>query len=253
MIAVPLQSGSSGNCIYVETNGVRLLFDAGICGSDAERRLASIGRNIRDVQALIISHDHSDHIRSAGVYQRKFGIPLYITPRTLDVAQRRHDLGRLSDVRLFLAGGVIHVEGVTVETVPTPHDGADGSVFVVSSLGKRLGIMTDLGYVFDGLAPIVETLDAVFLESNHDEVMLDSGPYPASLKRRIRGEGGHISNVESAGLLRAGQRLRWACLSHLSEKNNDPRLALRTHRSMNGPDLPLYVAQRNRCGGVLKV
>jgi phosphoribosyl 1,2-cyclic phosphodiesterase len=232
MIAVPLQSGSSGNCIYVETNGVRLLFDAGICGSDAERRLASIGRNIRDVQALIISHDHSDHIRSAGVYQRKFGIPLYITPRTLDV---------------------IHVEGVTVETVPTPHDGADGSVFVVSSLGKRLGIMTDLGYVFDGLAPIVETLDAVFLESNHDEVMLDSGPYPASLKRRIRGEGGHISNVESAGLLRAGQRLRWACLSHLSEKNNDPRLALRTHRSMNGPDLPLYVAQRNRCGGVLKV
>jgi phosphoribosyl 1,2-cyclic phosphodiesterase len=253
MIVISLQSGSNGNCIYVETGGAKLLFDAGICGVAAERRLASYGRDIRQVDALIISHDHSDHLRYAGVFQRKYGLPIYITPLTLEAGLRGGSLGRLDDLRLFLAGGSISFGKMTVQSFSTPHDGADGSVFVVDTGRKRLGIMTDLGHVFDGLEQLISTLDGVFIESNYDPAMLAAGPYPAFLQRRIKGPGGHLSNVESAGLLRAGDRLKWACLAHLSEQNNDPELALRTHRRIVNSNLKLCTASRYKASGVLTI
>jgi phosphoribosyl 1,2-cyclic phosphodiesterase len=253
MQTISLQSGSSGNCIYVETDGVRLLFDAGICGSEAARRLAAHGRDIRSVDALIISHDHGDHVRHAGVYQRKFGLPVYITAKTLEAAEAKMPLGPIKDVRLFAAGGTIGFGDVTVETVPTPHDGADGAVFVIVSGKKRLGILTDLGHVFDELFPVVSSLDAVFLESNYDPVMLAKGSYPAFLKKRIQGPEGHISNVEAAELLRTGARLKWACLAHLSKNNNHPSIALETHRKVLPSDFPLYAASRHTCSEVFAV
>lgn len=253
MIAISLQSGSNGNCIYVETGGAKLLFDAGICGVAAERRLTAYGRDIRQVDALIISHDHSDHIRYAGVFQRKYGLPIYITPLTLEAGLKRHALGKLDDLHLFMAGGAISFGKITVHSFSTPHDGADGAAFVVDSGRKRLGIMTDLGHVFDGLEQTITTLDGVFMESNYDPTMLAEGPYPAFLKRRIKGPGGHLSNIESAELLRSGGRLKWACLAHLSEQNNHPELALRTHRKIVNPDLKLYTASRHGASGVLAV
>ncbi len=256
MIAISLQSGSSGNCIYVEADGVRLLFDAGIAGVQAEERLAAHGRDVRRVDGVIISHDHADHVSNAGVFQRKFGLPLYITPRTLAAASSRCSLGRLKDVRHFHSSGIIRIGSVTVQAVPTPHDGEDGAVFIVSAGTKRLGIMTDLGHVFKDLTNIVATLDAVFLESNYDPGMLAAGPYPAHLKHRIRGPRGHISNLESAELLRracAAGRLKWACLSHLSEQNNRPDLALKTHRNIVGEALELAVAHRYRSTGIFTV
>jgi phosphoribosyl 1,2-cyclic phosphodiesterase len=157
-------------------------------------------------------------------------------------------------VRHFASGDVLRVGGVAVETHPTPHDGADGVVFVVEAEDRRLGVMTDLGHVFDGLAEVVASLDAVLLESNHDIEMLESGPYPAFLKRRIRGRGGHISNSEAANLVGdRGDRLRWACLAHLSEENNDPALALRTHRDLLCERFPIHVASRYEAGQVLEV
>ena len=246
MIAFSLQSGSNGNCIYVEAEGVRLLFDAGINGVQAEKKLAARGRAIRDVDAVIISHDHGDHIRHAGIFQRKFGLPLYVTKKTYDTAVKRHPLGKLHDVRHFASDGVINVKDVMVHAIPTPHDSADGAVFVITSGNKRLGIMTDLGHVFNGLADIISTLDAVFIESNYDPDMLAKGPYPAFLKNRIRGPEGHLSNRESAELLRSASQgnLKWACLAHLSEQNNKPSLAIETHRSILHPRMPLYIASR---------
>lgn len=253
MHAISLQSGSNGNCIYVETAGVRLLFDAGICGSQAEGRLRAAGREIRDVDALIISHDHADHVKYAGVYQRKFGIPVYITPKTLAKAESRHRLGKLDDVRCFTSGGTIRVGKISVHSVPTPHDGEDGSVFVVDSGRRRLGILTDIGHVFQELISVVASLDAVFLESNYDPGMLEHGMYPAFLKRRIRGQGGHLSNIESAELLCWGGRLKWACLAHLSQDNNEPSLALKTHRKVLGSSLPLHVAGRHAPTAIFRV
>lgn len=248
-----LQSGSNGNCIYVETSGVRLLFDAGICGIQAEARLRTRGLDIRNVDALIISHDHSDHVKHAGVFQRKYGIPVYMTPKTLAKAESRHRLGKLDDVRCFFSGGAIRIGNVSINSIPTPHDGEDGSVFIVDSGKKRLGILTDIGHVFQELIPAVASLDAVFMESNYDPAMLEHGPYPAFLKRRIKGEGGHLSNVESAELLCWGGRLKWACLAHLSQDNNEPSLALKTHRKILGRNLPLHVAGRHAPTDILRL
>jgi len=244
--AIALQSGSSGNSIYVEACGVRLLFDAGINGRQAETRLAAHGRDIRQVDALIISHDHGDHVRYAGVYQRKYNLPLYITQKTYDTAVNRHPLGKLKDVRFFRSDGMIRIGGVSVEAISTPHDASDGAAFVVSSKSKRLGIMTDLGHIFEGLPEVVSSLDAVFIESNYDPDMLEAGLYPAFLKKRIKGPEGHLSNIEAAGLLKAtsGNRLKWACLSHLSEQNNSATVALQTHRDILQHDLDLHIADR---------
>ena len=253
MKLISLQSGSNGNCIYVEAGGVRLLFDAGISGRQAAERLAGAGRDITAADALIISHDHADHVRCAGIYQRKFGVPLYITEKTLRAARSGHDLGALRDVRHFRAGDAMRFGGVTVETIPTPHDGADGSVFIVDDGESRLGIFTDLGHVYDDLKSALASVDAALLESNYDPEMLRTGRYPAFLKKRITGPQGHLSNLESAELAaRYGTRLRWACLGHLSAENNTPELALTAHRSMN-TGIAYHVAGRYGAGDLLTV
>ncbi len=255
MIAISLQSGSNGNCIYVAHEGTGVLLDAGISGRQAEARLAAFGIDIRTVAGVFVSHDHRDHVRGAGIFQRKFGLPLYLTPRTLKAAQANVGLGRLAEVRLFEAGSTISLGALRIETIPTPHDGADGVAFVVACGGKRLGVLTDLGHVFDALEKVVRSLDAVFLESNYDPHMLRTGPYPEPLKARISGPRGHLSNQESAELLGrvVGGRLRWACLAHLSEQNNLPDLALAAHRAVLRGRLPLRVASRYEPVGVLEV
>ena len=126
MKMVSLQSGSNGNCIYVETDGIRLLFDAGISGRKAEQRLAAHGRDICDVDALVISHEHRDHARCMGIYQRKYGIPVHVTGKTLAASRSRHDVGEITDLRPYTAGSSLHFGDVTVETIRTPHDGVDG-------------------------------------------------------------------------------------------------------------------------------
>jgi phosphoribosyl 1,2-cyclic phosphodiesterase len=254
MRVISLQSGSNGNCIYVESGGVRLLFDAGISGRQAQQRLASQGRDIASVDALLISHDHVDHSRSMGIYHRKFGLPIYATAKTYRAA-KRYDLGEIDDLRHFVAGETLQFGPVRVETVSTPHDGVDGVVFVVDDGRRRLGILTDLGHVFGELESLVGSLDAVVLESNYDPEMLAGGPYPEFLKKRIEGPGGHISNFEAAEVLRcnAPDRMQWACLAHLSEDNNRPSLAVQTHRHVLGTRMPVYVATRYEVSDVMQV
>jgi len=254
MEVIPLQSGSSGNCVYVETDDVRLLFDAGISGRKAQQRLADHGKDIRDVDALIISHDHRDHVSCLGVFHRKFGLPVYITQRTLESTASRMKLGRLEEVCHFEAGDKICFGPVTVETLATPHDAADGVVFVIDDGRNRFGLLTDLGHVFDGLADTVATLDAVLIESNYDPQMLATGPYPNFLKDRISGPRGHLSNIECANLLRsASPSLRWARLAHLSDENNDPQTAIATHHEILGTDFPLLCADRQETTASLRV
>jgi len=255
MKLISLQSGSNGNCIYVEAGGSRLLLDAGISGKQAELRLAEHGRSIGDVDAVLISHDHSDHAGGIGIFQRKFGLPVYVTAETLRAAQSRLALGALGEVRPFVAGESLGLDGLSVQTIPTPHDGVDGVAFVLDDGRRRLGVLTDLGHPFAGLGEVIASLDAVLLESNYDPAMLAAGPYPAFLKRRIAGRGGHLSNDESAQLVKAwaSPRLQWVCLAHLSERNNEPDLALATHRRTVGKSLEMIVASRYRAGDVLEV
>ncbi len=253
MLTFSLQSGSNGNAIYVEAAGQRLLFDAGITGIMAERRLAVYGRDIRGVDAVIISHDHIDHIRYAGVYQRKYGLPVYVTQATL--AATWCDLGKMTDVRHFRSGEALMFGKVTVHTIPTAHDAADGVVFVVECEGRRLGILTDLGHPFAGLQSMLESLDAAYLECNYDPYMLETGPYPFALKARIRGQGGHLSNNESADLLKAcGKKLpKWIAAAHLSEENNRVELAIAAQHDAVGDSYPVHLASRYECSLLLNV
>lgn len=254
MKIISLQSGSNGNCIYVEAAGVSLLFDAGLSGKQAAERLAACGRDIRAVSALIISHDHSDHALCLGIYQRKFGLPAFVTPDTLQRATRFLKLGELGAIHYFSPGQPLRFGQVSVETIPTPHDGADPVAFVVDDGRHRLGILTDLGHVFPGLQELVASLDAVLLESNYDPRMLSAGAYPDWLKQRIRGPQGHLSNPEAAKLLaEAGGRLKWACLGHISKDNNDPEHARRVHRRVLGRRLELHLATRYEASAVLEL
>ncbi len=245
---VSLQSGSNGNGYFVESGGVRLLFDAGLTGAVTTDRLDAVGVDITSIQGIIISHDHSDHIRGVGVLHRRYGIPVWMTHGTYDRAVQKNRIGRLSHPHLFQAADTLTFGHISVETLATTHDAADGVCFVVDNGSRRLGIMTDLGCRFLGLREAVASLDGVLLESNYDPVMLQNGRYPADLQRRIRSDKGHLSNDEAAELLcHAGKKLRWACLGHLSEENNEPALALKTHRRILGQSFPLLTASRYDC------
>jgi phosphoribosyl 1,2-cyclic phosphodiesterase len=250
MILVPLQSGSNGNCIFVESSNASLLFDAGISGLCAGQRLAVCGKSLAAVDALFITHEHSDHIRYARTFAGKYQLPLYITEKTFQRARRRFGLDGLPDVRFFRAGDEIRIKDTLVRSMPTPHDAVDGSVFVVSDGQLQLGVFTDLGHVFAELESVVPHLDGMYIESNYDPGMLRNGSYPAVLKRRISGRGGHISNTDVARLVakHAAGRLQWVCLGHLSEENNTPELALATFRRKVGPELPVGVASRYEPG-----
>ncbi|MBN2447011.1 MAG: MBL fold metallo-hydrolase [Phycisphaerae bacterium] len=252
MITFSLQSGSNGNCIYVEAGDKRILFDAGISGRQVRLRLAEHQRCISGLDAVFISHDHSDHSKNAGIYQRLFGVPVYLTvPTHQRIAPY---IGKTSDIRYFEAGHPIVLDGVTIHTLPTPHDALDGVAFIVEAEGRRLGVFTDLGYPFAELAAALSTVHAAYLESNYDPEMLATGPYPPDLQDRIRGNGGHLSNQEAAELIRThGRHLGWAALAHLSEDNNTIETAIRTHRDILGNSFPLTVASRYGVSDVLRI
>ena len=248
-----LQSGSNGNCLYVESGNVRLLFDAGLTGAQTKWRLESLGVDILTMQAVIVSHAHNDHVRYAGVLQRQYNLPIWMTRGALERVRETKVLGQISEPHLFNGGDTLTFGSVKVETFPTTHDVPEGVCFVVDNGTVRLGIMTDLGSRFLGLKEVVATLDGIYLESNYDAEMLDGGIYSDDLKQRIRGGQGHLSNEEAAELLKSGKRLRWACLGHLSAKNNNPEVALETHRKILGETLPLHIALRHEVSEMLEL
>ncbi|MFW6145754.1 MAG: MBL fold metallo-hydrolase [Planctomycetota bacterium] len=253
MLTFACQSGSNGNCIFVQAGRTRLVIDAGISGKQAAMRMAAHGHDIRRADALLLSHDHSDHSRCAGIFQRKFALPLYGTGATLSAC--KHVLGKVHDVRPFAAGDTLEIGDAVVHTLATPHDGVDGVCFVIEHDGRRLGVLTDLGFVFPELEQLLPTLDAAYLESNYDPAMLARGPYPPYLQARIRGDGGHLANAEAATLVEqfTDGRLAWAALAHLSEQNNTPEVALATARATVRPDLPLHVARRTGASEIWSV
>ena len=254
MEVICLQSGSSGNCLYVESGDVRLLVDAGISARQVQVRLDSMGKSCDGLSALIISHDHGDHTQCMGAIHRRFELPIHISRRTLRAVERKRKQGKLGRIHFFDVDQSFRIGHVTIETLRTPHDAVDPVAFVVDDGKTRLGVLTDLGHVFTGLCEVIPSLDAVVLESNYDPGMLIESRYPDQLKTRIAGQRGHISNEDAAELLRqASPDLQWVLLAHLSEECNDPQAALRTHRRILGERLDLYCADRYQVSPALAV
>lgn len=255
MLVIPLQSGSKGNCYYVESGETRFLVDAGISFRQAKLRLESHRRDIQECTAIFLTHDHSDHSRYAGDFGRRLDAPVYVTEKTLRSILANHRIKKIDRSETFRAGESISYKNVMVHSVSTPHDAVDGVAYILESGNHRVGILTDLGHAFKGLKDVLQSLDAAIIESNYDSEMLEHGPYPEFLKRRIRGSGGHLSNEDSARLIHnsSSSRLQWICLCHLSDENNCPEIAIRVHQQWLGDDYPIYVANRHSVSQILQL
>jgi phosphoribosyl 1,2-cyclic phosphodiesterase len=225
-----LASGSGGNVCYVETVRTRVLIDAGLSCRETIRRLDAIGVDPGSLDGLVITHEHTDHIRGAGPLARRFHLPVYLNPSTLRNGIRM--LGSIPTPVPVKTGQTITVKDLFIETFTKCHDAADPMGLVLSSDGTRLGIITDLGRSTGVVEDRLRGCRALIVEFNHDENMLEDGPYPLELKRRIRGDHGHLSNRQAARLVRtlAHPDLAWVIPAHLSEINNEPRKALRAVR-----------------------
>ena len=258
MKTLSIQSGSNGNCIFYESQGVKLLFDAGISLKKLKSRLWENEIDYEDINGLFISHDHSDHCSSIGIFQRGLGVPVFISKKTFNPI--RYRLGKLDHENIihFKPGETIDIGHIKVHTHPTPHDGRDPCMFTVEDNGISTGICTDLGHPFEDLPEIIAGCDILYFESNYDPDMLDTNPqYPWFLKNRIKGMGGHLSNEESADLIKyhTSDRLKYLRLSHLSENNNTPALALKVHKKIyNGKNkFDLDYAPRDAASPVISL
>lgn len=256
MLVIPLASGSAGNCYFFESGSTRLLVDAGLGPRETARRLAASGRSLEEVQAIVLTHEHHDHIHGAAKIARKFGIPIHLTRGTLDAC--RIDPFE-TPVVIFENNTAFRIGDIEVHARRTIHDAADPACFVLQGVdGARAGIASDLGYA-DG--PVVQHLsdcDTLLFESNHDLDMLRSGTYPWSLKRRIMSNHGHLSNDDAMNAVRRmlGPTTRTLCLIHLSEKNNHASIVASMATSLLdalGAKIELRIAEQRAPGEPIEV
>lgn len=224
-----LGSGSSGNATLVKAGNTLVLVDAGFSARDLARRMESLGVAPEAVQGIVITHDHGDHTRGMGVFARRHGTPLYLTERTREACARL--LRGEEEIRPYRPGRAFAVGDVRVEPFLTVHDAADpvGVALVDECTGLRMGVATDLGRPTAQIRHALAACDLLVLEANHDEVLLATGPYPWSVKRRIGSSHGHLSNQAAArfAVELLHPRLSAVVLAHLSNECNRPELALK--------------------------
>ena len=227
-----IASGSSGNCIFVGTDHTSVLIDAGISGKKVTEGICSIGRDPRDLDAILITHEHSDHIKGLGVPTRKYGVPVYSTKGTREAMLSQNMLGKV-DPSLFhelSADLPVQIGELRIEPFRVSHDAAEPVAYRLSHGEKSVAVATDLGFYDEYIIEHLQNLDAILLESNHDINMLQVGAYPYYLKQRILGRKGHLSN-ENAGRLLGEilhDKMKAVMLGHLSRENNYEALALAT-------------------------
>ncbi|MFR8172259.1 MAG: MBL fold metallo-hydrolase [Marvinbryantia sp.] len=227
-----IASGSSGNCIFIGTEQTSLLVDIGISAKQAETGLHTIDRTLKDIDGILVTHEHSDHIRGVGVAARKAGIPIYGTKGTLEAIKNCSSLGKIDEglYREISPDEIFQVGDMEIVPFRISHDAADPVAYRVNSGEKSAAVVTDLGVYNDYIVDHLQGLDAVLLEANHDVRMLQAGVYPYYLKQRILSNHGHLSN-ENAGRLLCRilhDNLKSVFLGHLSKENNYEALAYET-------------------------
>ena len=258
----PLFSGSSGNATYVGCDDAHILVDAGLSGTRVIQELHKVGVDPRALNAILVTHEHSDHIKGIGILSRKFDVPVYATEGTW-----RGMLGKVGNIaqknmRLIEPCMDFYVNSIDVTPFPTPHDAGQPVGYTFETGGARLAIATDLGSVRDSWLKYIMGSDAVILESNYDPGMLETGPYPFELKKRIMGKRGHLSNDDAGEvaveLVRQGASQ--IILGHLSKENNYPELALQCAQSAlrfagidPQTDVRLSIAARDGNSGMFSV
>ncbi|MFR3727560.1 MBL fold metallo-hydrolase [Lacrimispora sp.] len=265
MRLVSIASGSSGNCIYVGSDTTHILVDAGISNKRIEQGLNDIGVKGSELTGIVITHEHSDHTKGLGVLARKCGVPIYGTKETLEEISRQKYLGEYPrelfcpicpDVNFGI--GDLEVKPFSID-----HDAANPVAYRIQHGYKSVAVATDMGHFDQYIIEHLQGLDAVLLESNHDVNMLQAGPYPYYLKRRILGDHGHLSN-ENAGRLLCHilhENLKKVLLGHLSKENNYEELAYETVKleitegdnPYQASDFSIEVAKRDQMSEIITI
>lgn len=249
-----LGSGSSGNASFIGNGKKGLLLDAGFSGKELKARMSAAGIDAGEIAGIVLSHEHTDHCKGAGIMARALGVPLFINERTWEKV--KHMAGKVADV-VFIANGVeIEIGGLSVAPFSIPHDAADPSAFVFTAGGTRLAFITDTGYPTGLMAQKIKDADYMALEANHDPAMLKAGPYPWELKQRIASRTGHLSNDDCRSLLgdAVHANLQGVTFAHLSETNNNPDLVrLMGRQLLDTGKIPFEVATQSRPGPLITI
>jgi len=227
MLFCPLFSGSSGNAVFLEAGDVRLLIDAGLSGRTIEGALNAIGIDPASLNAILVTHEHSDHIKGVGVLSRKYRIPVYANDACWAAMEPCIGQVALGNIRVFRTESNFYIQDLNVLPFHTPHDSAEPVGYCFCHKGRKVSVMTDIGHVNERMLSVVEQSDLLLLEANHDVDMLKAGSYPYALKQRILSRNGHLSN-EDAGLALCrlyDKGVNNVLLGHLSRENNNEALA----------------------------
>lgn len=246
-----IASGSSGNCGLYVADGTAILIDLGVSLRRITTALAALSLRPDDIAAVLLTHEHIDHVKGLPMFLKKAKAPVFASRGTAAALEDKTP-DTADKLNLFDAGERFWVRGVDVTTFATPHDAADSVGYILESGTSRFGFATDLGFVPQDAAGLLRGCELVVLESNHDPHMLQAGPYPYALKMRVAGPNGHLSNpdcaVFAAELARTGTQT--IILAHLSEKNNMPALALQQTRAAlaGGPGCAVLVAPKDAMG-----
>lgn len=240
---ISFASGSSGNCALISEDGVNILLDAGISAKRIRLALEAAGLSPGDISAIVLTHEHSDHIGGLRVFSKMCSAPVYASRGTAEAIVRAGAPGER--IHTISAGEETLLDSVRLRAFATPHDAAESFGYVFESGSGRLAAVTDLGHVTSEVRQAVSGCDAVVLEANHDIEMLRQGSYPQALKLRILGSRGHLSNDSCAefALLLAQTGTKQLLLAHLSAENNTEQLALSAVKSRLG-DFPVRTAPR---------
>jgi len=245
-----LASGSRGNSTVIESSQARILVDAGISCRETFKRLKLIGLDPRQLSAIVITHEHSDHVYGLAMLAKKLNVPVFMTGATHQAWARSQrdeagELPKLARLEIFSAGRSFQIADVTVSAFTIPHDAADPVGFTFRAEGAKIAVATDLGYMPASVCDHLRKCDVLIVESNHDLEMLRVGPYPWSVKQRVMSRVGHLSNDSLAQFLARDYDggASYIVLAHLSEQNNHPEVARRAAESALGPQRTLLQNQ----------
>lgn len=229
-----LASGSTGNVTYLETPEHKILIDAGLSGKKIAGLMKQIGRDLSDVDSLFVTHEHSDHVQGVGVLARKYGLDVYANEGTWGAMQKKVGDIPVEQKHIFAPGKVLSLGDMDVESFSVSHDAAQPQFYQVHHDGKAFCVLTDTGYVSERVAKTIEDADAYLMECNHDMEMLRMGSYSWSLKQRILGDEGHLSNEDGANAMMSviGNDTKQIYLGHRSQENNMRSLAHLTVATM---------------------
>ena len=224
-----LASGSSGNAYLVKNGKQALLLDAGLSGRRTIAALEKVGTDPYSISAILVTHEHNDHIAGAGIISRKLNVPIYMTAGTWKGSGSK--LGKIPDsnIRLVETNTNFLLGDLEITALPVCHDALEPVNYVFNSGKRRAVVLTDTGCITGSMLKVLATCDAMVLEANHDPEMLETGPYPWSLKKRVAGKHGHLSNLQAARLaawLTINGQIKQMHLGHLSAVNNSPSIAL---------------------------